>query len=90
MTNEFNALLMNNTWILVPPSTNQHVVDCKWIFILKHKADALIELHKAHLAAKSFHQQAEVYFVETFSLVIKSTSIHTILSLVVSYGWFMR
>lgn len=43
ITSEFNALLKNKTWVLVPSSPHQHVVCCKWVFKLKCKAYSSIE-----------------------------------------------
>lgn len=63
------------------------MVDCKWVFKLKHKVDESIERYKAHIVAKSFHQQAVVDFNETFNPVIKPTTIPTIRTLTISYGW---
>ncbi|KAM1157262.1 hypothetical protein ACFX2B_027658 [Malus domestica] len=37
--------------------------------------------------AKGFHQQAGVDFSKTFSPVVKPTTIHTVLSLTISFGW---
>src|SRR4051812_24979359 len=87
MTAEFNALLKNKTWVLVPPSPHQHVVGCKRVFKLKHRADGSIKRYKARLVAKGFHQQAGIDFDETFSPVIRPTTIRTILSLAISSGW---
>lgn len=89
MTNEFNDLLKNDTWVQVFPS-NQHIVICKWIYKLKYKTDGSITSHKAHLVAKGFYQQAEVYFDEIFSLDIKPTTVHAILSGALPFGWLMR
>jgi hypothetical protein len=47
MQTEFNALLKNSTWTVVPSSVVKNVVGCKWIFKLKRKADGSIECHKA-------------------------------------------
>jgi hypothetical protein len=55
---DFNALLQNHTWSLVPPMTIKNVVSCKWVFKLKRKADGSVERHKARLVAKGFHQEA--------------------------------
>jgi hypothetical protein len=32
MKEEYNALLENKTWHLVPPSTNKNIIDCKWVY----------------------------------------------------------
>jgi hypothetical protein len=40
---EFNALLQNQTWSLVPPMAAKNVVGCKWVFKLKRKADGYVE-----------------------------------------------
>lgn len=86
MTTEFNALLKNQAWELVPPNPKHNVIGCKWVFKIRRRFDGSIERYKAHLVAKGFHQQLGIDYNETFSAVIKPTSICTILSLVVSYG----
>ena len=87
MQTEFNALLSNQTWTLVPSNTANNVVRCKWVFKVKRKADGSLEKYKARLVAKGFHQQAGVDFGETFSPVVKPTTIWTILSIAYSAGW---
>ncbi|CAL8074762.1 unnamed protein product [Prunus armeniaca] len=89
MVIEFNALLKNQTSVLIPPS-QQQVVGCKWVFKLKRKSDGFIEKYKACLIAKGFHQQPGIDFDETFSPVVKPTTVRTILALAVSFGWPLR
>lgn len=86
MEAEFKALQLNKTWYLVPPSPHQKVVDSKWVFKVKHNSDDSILKHKARLVAKGFQQIPGVDFGETFSPVIKATTIRTILTLAVSFG----
>jgi hypothetical protein len=64
-----------------------NIVGCKWVFRLKRKADGSIDRHKARLVAKGFHQQPGVNFEETFSPVVKPTTIRLVLSLATSAGW---
>jgi hypothetical protein len=52
MNSEFYALVRNKTWHLVPPAPGQNLIDCKWVFKIKRKADGTIDHYKARLVAK--------------------------------------
>lgn len=56
MDEEFNALLHNGTWTLVPSKPEMNVVGCKGIIRVKSKADGSLDRYKARLVAKGFHQ----------------------------------
>uniref|UniRef100_A0A2N9FZ58 Reverse transcriptase Ty1/copia-type domain-containing protein n=1 Tax=Fagus sylvatica TaxID=28930 RepID=A0A2N9FZ58_FAGSY len=71
MNLEFDALLKNQTWQLVPPHSSQNLIGCKWVFRTERKADGSVERHKARLVAKGFHQQPGVNYDETYSPVVK-------------------
>ena len=87
MNDEFQALLRNQTWSLVPPSSVQSVVQCKWVFRTKLKVDGLLDKYKARLVAKGFQQTPGVDFSETFSPVVKASTICIVFTLAVSRGW---
>ncbi|KAM1723464.1 hypothetical protein COP2_022338 [Malus domestica] len=87
---EYDALMHNHTWSLVPYSLSMNVIGCKWVFKVKRKADGSIERHKAQLVAKGFNQQEGLDYDETFSPVVKPATIRTILSLAVSFGWTLQ
>ena len=55
MEAEYNALVNNHTWKLVPATENQRLVNCKWVFRTKLKADGSLETFKARLVAKGFN-----------------------------------
>jgi hypothetical protein len=90
MNNEFDALLKNGTWSLVPFSPQMNVVGSKWVFRIKRKANGDIERYKACLVAKGFHQQPGIDFAETYSPVVKPITIRTVLSIAVSASWEIR
>lgn len=55
MTDDYNALITNNTWELVPYSNNMNVVTCKWIYKVKYRSDGTEEWPKARLVARGIH-----------------------------------
>lgn len=87
---EFQALLKTGTWDLVPPNPSFNVVGSKWVFLLKHSPDGAIQRYKARLVAKGFHQTPGIDFFETFSPVVKASTIRVVLTLAVSNGWALR
>jgi hypothetical protein len=87
MQDEYNSLLENNTWHLVPPSNNKNVIDCKWVYRIKKHADGS---NRARLVAKGFKQRYGIDYEDTFSPVVKIATIRLVLSIFVSKGWSLR
>ena len=90
MQEEFDAQRRNSTWELVPPSPSQNIIGCRWVYKIKRNTDGTVSHYKAHLVAKGFHQRSGVDFSETFSPVVKSTTIRILLTLAVYNGWSLR
>jgi hypothetical protein len=90
MNDEFQALQKNKIWHLVPPRPGLNVIDCKWVFKLKQKPDGSIDHYKARLVANGFKQQYGIDYDETFSPVVKPTTIRLLLSLAISNDWAIR
>jgi hypothetical protein len=90
MKEEYNALLENKTWHLVPPSTKKYIIDCKSVYRIKRKANGSIDRYKARLVAKVFKQRYGIDYEDTFSLVVKIAIIITVLAISVSRGWSLR
>ena len=90
MSDEFDAQQRNHTWDLVPPNPMQHFVGCRWVFKLKYIPTGFIDKYKARLVAKAFNQQYGVDYAETFSPVIKSTTIRVVLDVAVNKNWPLK
>jgi hypothetical protein len=56
MQEEYNSLIENNTWELVPLPSNMKLVRCKCIFKTKRDAYGYTKNYKAQLVAKGFSQ----------------------------------
>lgn len=89
MDAEYNSLISNGTWSLVPPPSTKNVIGCKWVF-RQRKADGSIDRHKARLVALGCSQQEGLDFHETFSPVVKPATIRLILSITFSRQWPIR
>lgn len=90
MQSEYDALLRNQTWTLVPLPPGKNIVGSKWVFKIKRHADESISRYKARMVAQGYTQAARFDFSETFSPVVKPTTIRVILTIVVHYSWKIK
>jgi histone deacetylase 1/2 len=90
MEEEYDALLQNKTWHLVSPSSNKNVIDCKWVYRIKKRADGTVDRYKARLVAKGYKQRYGIDYEDTFSPVVKAATIRIVLAVSVSRGWSLR
>jgi hypothetical protein len=75
---------------LVPPQKGINVIDSKWVWKKKYKADGSLDKYKARLVAKGYTQCYGIDYEDTFSPVVKPATIRVVLSLAVSQGWNLR
>ncbi|GKA33937.1 ribonuclease H-like domain-containing protein [Tanacetum coccineum] len=87
MCDEYHALIKNNTWTLVPRPTDTNVVRCMWLFRHKYHANGTLSRYKARLVANGSIQIEGIDVDETFSPVVKPSTIRTVLSLATSRHW---
>ncbi|GKC69110.1 ribonuclease H-like domain-containing protein [Tanacetum coccineum] len=87
MYDEYNALVKNGTWLLVPRPASVNMVRSMWLFKHKFHADGTLSRYKARLVANGSSQQLGVDFDETFSPVVKPATVRMVLSLGMSRKW---
>jgi len=87
MDDEFDALIKNKTWELVPRPPDVNVIRSLWIFAHKEKSDGSFERHKARLVGDGKTQQVDVDYSDIFSPMVKPATIRTVLSLALSKAW---
>ena len=78
MQAEMDALHSNKTWTLVLRHAKMNIISSKWVFKIKTRSNGSIERYKARLVARGLSQQPGLDYDETFSPVIKPSTIRLI------------
>lgn len=84
---ELIALDLNNTWDIIYLPQGKKPVGCKWVFKVKLNSDSTLERYKARLVAKDYTQEYGIDYSETFSPIVKMTTIRCILAIASSKQW---
>ncbi|GKA25388.1 ribonuclease H-like domain-containing protein [Tanacetum coccineum] len=70
MNDEYNALIKNNTWALVPRPTDANIVRCMWLFRHKYLAYGTLSRYMARIVANGSMQLEGIDVDETFSPIL--------------------
>lgn len=84
MNYEYTTLIENRTWTHVPRPLGSILWSLCGFFCHKHNADRTLSQYKACLVANCCSQQYGIDRDEIFSLIVKSATIHTVVSIAVS------
>jgi hypothetical protein len=87
MQEEYNSVLKNRTWDLVPLPSRRKLVRCRWVYGTKSTLNKHISRYKSRLVVKGFHQVHGIYYDDTFTPVAKMDSIRLTLSILAAKGW---
>jgi hypothetical protein len=87
MIEEYESILKNDVWEVVPRSHGKSVLTSKWIYKIKHAADGGVEKFKARFVARGFSQKEGIDYDEIFAPVTRYTSIRIIISLASVFYW---
>ena len=89
-SNEIHSLEKKN---VLKPSIlpeGQHLLTTRWIYRVKYRQDGSIDKFKARLVARGYEQILGVDYDETFSPVVRLTSIRIILALSIQHNLILH
>ena len=87
MIEEYQSIMKNDAWDVVPILEGKSIVTSKWIYKIKHVVDGNIEKYKARFMARGFSQKEGIDYEENFAPVSRYTSIRSILALTAMMKW---
>lgn len=82
MDNEIKSHMENNSWSLEVLPKDRKSIKCKWVFKIKYD-DSGSTKYKARLVAKGCSQKYGIDYVDTYSPVVRYTSIRFLIALAV-------
>lgn len=85
MKKEYNSLMNNEVWVLVDPPVNKKLVKNKWVFNVKRTHTGETK-YKARLVAKGFTQEFGIDYLETFSPVVRYSTIRILFAIAVEFN----
>jgi transposase InsO family protein len=81
INSEYDSLIENDTWELAELPPGRKAISTKWVFKTKKNQDGSIHKHKARLVARGFKQQEGIDYTETFSPVVRITTIRLLIAI---------
>ena len=87
MVEEYDSIIRNSAWEVVPRLMGKSVVGSRWIYKVKQAAYGSVDKYKAIFVAQGFSQFEGIDYEENFALVSRYSSIRSILVLLVQMGW---
>lgn len=90
MIEEYESIMKNDIWDIVPRLKGRSVVTSKWLYKIKHGADGSIKKYKARFVACGFTQREGEDYDDIFALVARYTTIRSIVALAASQGWTLH
>ena len=81
MVEEYDSIVRNNAWDIVPRLVGKLVVGSRWIYKVKQAANGSIENYKERFFSWGFSQIEGIDYEEAFAPIARYSSISTILAL---------
>lgn len=83
MQDEIDSFNKHEAWELVDRPADKNIVKNRWLFKIKRDANGKVACYRARLVAKGFTQKFGIDYMETYSPVVRHSSLRMLLSLAV-------
>ena len=90
MVEEYDSIVKNSAWEIVPRPVGKSVVGSRWIYKVNQAANGSVKKYKARFVSQGFSQIEGIDNEETFAPVARYSSIRTILALSAQMGWHIH
>jgi ABC-type uncharacterized transport system substrate-binding protein len=90
MNKKMVVLDVNTTWELVALPKDNKTIGCKWVYKVKHNADASVSKYKTRLVAKGCVETYGINYEDMYSSIAKMTTIKAIIAMAVAKGWSLH
>jgi hypothetical protein len=87
MVDEMNSISHNWTWQLTKLPVGKRPITTKWIFEVKNDSTDKPLKYKVRLVARGFELKEGLDFQEKIVLVIKWSTIRSVIAFVAHFGW---
>ena len=81
MIEEYQSIMKNHVWDVVPRLEGKSFVTSKWIYKIKHPANGNIEKYKERFVTRGFSQKEGIYYEENFAPIARYAFIRLVLAL---------
>eukprot|EP00253_Pinus_taeda_P029403 PITA_29403 len=87
MVEEYDSIVRNSVWDVVPRPYKKSVVSSRWLYKVKQAVDGSVEKRKARFVARGFSQVEGINYDETISPIVRYSYIRSMLALSAQMGW---
>ena len=75
MHEEYESIMKNDVWDVVPRAKDKAVVTLKWLYKIQHGSDGSAKKFKARFVARGFSQKEGIDYDDIFAPVARYTTI---------------
>ena len=90
MHEEYESIMKNDVWDVVPRPKDKAVVTSKWLYKIKHGSDGSVEKFKERFVARGFSEKEGIDYDDIFAPVAQYTTIRSIIALAATQGWSLH